>query len=163
MSAVLATTSRNAPGRRHGLPLAALPSRTQGSGLDAVSSALVQSAPLRVLLIQSALLAELHGLQGEVEKIRRVVLALGVNQVLFDVARAIVALHRADAAASATIVERDVLLADPGHELGRAVLICAWRQMGRTDWAVHANALLATTTNDKVQRMLMQTASTANA
>jgi hypothetical protein len=159
MTATLATTARHALWRRHGLSAVALPARGPGAGLDAVSNALVQNAPLRALLIQSALLAELHGIQDEVEKIRRVVLALGVNQVLFDVARAIVMLHRGDAAGGAKTVERDVLLADPGHELGRAVLICAWRQMGRSDWALHANALLAATSNTKVQRMLMHAAS----
>lgn len=135
-------------------PLAALPRRPGGERLDPVTEALVRQAPLRALLIQSALLAQARGMQDEAERIRSVLIALGVDQVLLDVARAIVLLRRGKFRQSAQLIERDVLLADPGHELARAVLIRAWREEERPGWKPHANALLASTRCSRVQRML---------
>lgn len=138
-----------------GLRPAPLPQRDSGLRLDPLSAALVRNAPLRALMIQTALLAQLHGMAEEADTIRRLIVRLGVDPVLFDVARAIVLLHRGEPEACIRVVERDVLLADPGHELGRAVLLCAWRRQGRKDWQAHANALLASSADPRVHRMVL--------
>jgi hypothetical protein len=153
-AATQAFGTRAAPQRLSGLQTAALPVRDAGARLDPVSAALLAQAPLRTLLIQCALLAEQHGLGTDADTIRGLVLRLGVDQALFDVARAIVMLHRGDAAEAARMLEREVLLAEPTHELARAVQVCAWRALGRSDWALHANTLLACTRDARVRRLL---------
>lgn len=140
------------PGRVRPTPL---PGDAAG-GLDALSAALVAQAPLRTLLIRTALLAEAHGLAEDADVICALVLRLGVSQPLFSVARALALLGRGDAAAALRTVERDVLADDPSHELGCAVRVCAWRCLGRADWRVHANALLAQTREPKVRQLVAQ-------
>jgi hypothetical protein len=133
-----------------------LPAVQGGVKLDRESAALLQDVPLRALLIQSALLAELHGMVDQADVMRAVVVRLGISAVLFDVARSIVMLQREQPEAAARVIERDVLPVDPGHELGRAVLVCAWRQMGRSDWHSHANSLLAASTDPRVRQLLLE-------
>lgn len=152
MNSLMTSPKRSAPSRP---PAARLPAVHGGVKLDSASAALLENVPLRALLIQTALLAELHGMVDEADAIRALVVRLGVSAVLFDVARAIVMLHRAQPEAAARVIERDVLLVDPSHELGRAVLVCAWRQMGRSDWQGHANTLLAGATDPRVRQLLL--------
>jgi hypothetical protein len=153
-AAITASGSKAKPKGLAALQAATLPARGIGVRLDPVSAAVLAQAPLRALLIQSALLAEAHAMGDDAHAIRMLVFKLGVNQALFNIARAILLLHRGHAEMAAQVVEREVLLAEPTHELGRAVLICAWRVLGRGDWSAHANALLASTRDARVHRLL---------
>jgi hypothetical protein len=137
--------------RAGGLRLTALPAKRGSASSDRVFEALLSNDQLRSLLIQTALLAQAHDMESEVRAIRSLVVRLGVNRPLFDATRALVMLHRGQALAAIQTVERDVLLEEPGHELARAVLVSAWRALGRSDWQVHANALLSCTVDPHVR------------
>ena len=153
------STVTHAPSRTHGATVgtrpALLPHRNGAQRFDPVSAAMVSNAPLRALMIQAALLAQAHGMADDAETIRALVVGLGVDRLLFDVTRAVVLLQRGEVEACIRIIERDVLLEEPGHELGRAVLLRAWRQQGRADWRVHANALLASSADQRVHRLVL--------
>jgi hypothetical protein len=111
------------------------------------------AAPLRELLLNTALLAASRGMDDAVNAIRPVLLGLGMDHLSLHVALALVKLRCGDSQACLAWLEEEVLTREPGHELALAVQASAWRQQGQARGREQANALLGTSTNPLARAM----------
>jgi hypothetical protein len=110
-------------------------------------------SPITKMLMDTALLGTLYGNDAEAIKIRSVLIELGVNECKFDLTRAVLMLSRGAPEMCAKTLEEQVLAKDPFHEIGRAVLSAAWRQINRSDWRGLAESLLATSSDPTARSM----------
>jgi Bacterial type III secretion protein (HrpB1_HrpK) len=104
-------------------------------------------SPITKMLMEIALLGTLYDEDELVDRIRSVLVELGVNELNFDLTRAVLMLSRGAPEMCAQTLEERVLAKEPFHEIGRAMLSVAWRQVNRSDWRGLAESLLATSSD----------------
>lgn len=110
--------------------------------------------PLRDLLLNSCLLAASRGFDDAVAAMRPVLAGLGMDAARLAIAIAMVQLRSGRPAACLATLEQDVLSREPGHELALAVQATAWQREGNTQGRRQAQALLATSADPLVRRVL---------
>jgi Bacterial type III secretion protein (HrpB1_HrpK) len=111
-------------------------------------------SPITKMLMDTALVGTLYGADQEALKIRGVLLELGVDECKFDLTRAVLMLSRGAPEMCAKTLEEQVLAKEPFHEVGRALLSAAWRQINRSDWRGLAESLLATSSDPMARSMV---------
>ena len=117
--------------------------------------------PVTRSLFDLALLGTLFGCRSEVARLRPVLLDLGVDQMRLDLICATL-LHAAGRDADCIdVLEDGVLVQEPGHDMGRALLTAALRRTGRPEWRRVAEAILSTAIHPAARQMALQELSIA--
>jgi hypothetical protein len=125
----------------------ALPGLPSTGRARSQASAAALAGPLRELMLNTALLAAAHGMSREALRIKQLLFGLGVDRQRLDIAMAIVLLRRGDSQACLALIENDVLAREPDNALALAVQASAWRAQGLPQWRMHANAVLASSSD----------------
>jgi hypothetical protein len=136
------------------MPPVAAGTASRPKGVAEAAETLLKISSLRAMFVGAAMLAAERGWAQELADIRQVLVSIGVDLVRFDIAVALVALRKGNPLDCLTILEKEVFGKDGDHELGRAVQVLAWRALGRPGWQAQANALLSTSADGMVRRLV---------